>query len=79
GCQVFGEDGLLGVVHEVVDNGAHALLKVHRQQAQEGADPLALLDAKGKQQETLGPFVAAHVQHVDIAARRIDTDWPVDF
>jgi 16S rRNA processing protein RimM len=70
---------LLGVVHEVVDNGAHALLKVHRQQAQEAAEPLALLDAKGKPQEILVPFVAAHVQHVDIAARRIDTDWPVDF
>jgi len=79
GCQVFGAEGLLGVVHEVVDNGAHALLKVHRLQAQEGVEPLALLDAKGKPQETLVPFVAAHVQHVDIAARRIDTDWPVDF
>ena len=79
GCQVFGAEGLLGVVHEVVDNGAHALLKVHRQRAQEVAEPLALLDAKGKPQETLVPFVAAHVQHVDIAARRIDTDWPVDF
>ena len=79
GCQVFGEDGLLGVVHEVVDNGAHALLKVHRLQAQDAAEPLALLDAKGKPQEILVPFVAAHVQHVDITARRIDTDWPVDF
>jgi ribosomal 30S subunit maturation factor RimM len=24
------------------------------------------------------PFVAAHVQHVDIVARRIETDWPLD-
>ncbi|MEI6837977.1 MAG: ribosome maturation factor RimM [Alcaligenaceae bacterium] len=78
-CQVFGEGVLLGVVHEVVDNGAHALLKVHRLQTQEAGEPLALLDAKGKPQEMLVPFVAAHVQHVDIAARRIDTDWPIDF
>ena len=79
GCQVFGEGSLIGVVHEVVDNGAHALLKLHRLQAQEAGEPLALLDAKGKPQEMLVPFVAAHVQHVDIVARRIDTDWPVDF
>jgi 16S rRNA processing protein RimM len=26
----------------------------------------------------LVPFVAAHVQHVDIVARRIETDWPLD-
>jgi 16S rRNA processing protein RimM len=79
GCRVFGEAGLLGVVNEVVDNGAHALLKVHRLQEQAAGPPLALLDAKGKPQEMLVPFVAAHVQHVDIVARRIDTDWPLDF
>lgn len=79
GCQVFGDGVLIGIVHEVIDNGAHALLKVHRLQSQDAAQPLALLDEKGKPQEMLVPFVAAHVQHVDIVARRIDTDWPLDF
>lgn len=68
GCQVFTEDQLMGQVQEVLDNGAHAILRV----------TTLKLDAKGRPQEVLVPFVAAHVQHVDIKARRIETDWPFD-
>ncbi len=71
---------LIGQVAEVVDNGAHALLRVVRMQPSSTiAAPVALLDAKDRSIEVLIPFVAAHVQHVDIVARRIDTDWPLDF
>jgi 16S rRNA processing protein RimM len=71
---------LIGQVTEVVDNGAHALLRVIRMQpASTVAEPVPMLDAKDKPIEVLIPFVAAHVQHVDIVARRIDTDWPLDF
>ncbi len=71
---------LIGRVAEVIDNSAHALLRVLRLSAADGqTEPTPLLDEKGRQQEVLVPFVAAHVQHVDIAARRIDTDWPLDF
>lgn len=68
GCQVFTEDHLMGQVQEVLDNGAHAILRV----------TTLNLDAKGCPQEVLVPFVAAHVQHVDIKKRRIETDWPFD-
>jgi len=36
-------------------------------------------DAKGRAVELLVPFVAAHVESVDLAARRIDSNWPADF
>ncbi len=68
GCQVFTEDQLMGQVQEVLDNGAHAILRVTTPK----------LDAKGRPQEVLVPFVAAYVQHVDIKKRRIETDWPFD-
>jgi 16S rRNA processing protein RimM len=80
GCMVFGDSVLIGVVAEVIDNGAHALLRVLRMTATDPqSEPTFILDEKGRQQDVLVPFVAAHVQHVDIAARRIDTDWPLDF
>jgi 16S rRNA processing protein RimM len=84
GCTVWGEENgeavLLGVVDEVLDNGAHALLRVLRQRQAPGqAAPEPILDAKGRPVEVLVPFVQAHVQAVDLAKRRIDSDWPLDF
>jgi len=89
GCMVYGQDDqspvaansvLIGEVAEVIDNSAHALLRVVRlSSADAQSAPTPVLDEKGRPQEVLVPFVAAHVQHVDIAARRIDTDWPLDF
>jgi 16S rRNA processing protein RimM len=88
GCMVYSQasdtdTSLIGEVIEVVDNGAHALLRVNRlQQNPQASNEQAftpVLDAKGRPVDVLIPFVAAHVQHVDIAARRIDTDWPIDF
>lgn len=70
---------LLGVVHEVGDNGAHAILQVHRQRLLPDGTTENVLDAKGRPQELLIPFVAAHVSKVDLSARRIDTDWPDTF
>ena len=84
GCQVFSEGKQMGVVQEVLDNGAHAILRVERfvvspdQPADSEANPVLMLDAKGRPQEMLVPFVAAHVQGVDILKRRIETDWPFD-
>jgi len=83
-CFVFSEGQLVGIVEEVVDNGAHAILRVQRMTLEGDQTPTAdnvpqpVLDAKGRPQEILVPFVAAHVQHVDIASRRIETDWPLD-
>jgi 16S rRNA processing protein RimM len=65
GLQVFNRDGaLLGEVAGLIDNGAHSVLQVR-------ADPTAA--------ETLIPFVAAYVDAVDLAARRIDVDWGLDY
>lgn len=80
GCEVHGVDEAeapvrLGRVREVMDNGAHAVLHVTRLDAL--GQPL--LDAKGREASLMVPFVAAHVHAVDVASRRIDTDWPVDF
>jgi 16S rRNA processing protein RimM len=83
-CYVYSEAQLVGVVLEVVDNGAHAILRVQRMSLAGDQTPSiehmpqVILDAKGRPEEILVPFVAAHVQHVDIAARRIETDWPLD-
>ncbi len=80
GCLVYGQSELIGSVAEVIDNGAHALLRVNRlQQLTPDAEPVPMLDSKDRPLEELVPFVAAHVQNVDIVARRIDTDWPLDF
>lgn len=83
GCRLWGErDGvpeLIGTVSEVVDNGAHAVLRVARMAAGPGGESVALEDSRGRALEVLVPFVAAHVHHVDLAARRLDSDWPVDF
>jgi len=84
GCRLYGaaEDGgsaLMGLVQDVADNGAHAVLRVARAGLDAQGAPVPLLDAKGHPMEVLVPFVAAHIQAVDLAARRIDSDWPLDF
>ena len=84
GCHLYGagDDGgsaLIGVVREVADNGAHALLRVERAALDAQGAPAAVLDARGRPLEVLVPFVAAHIRAVDLAARRIDSDWPLDF
>ena len=81
GCSLYtsaaGEPALIGVVDEVLDNGAHAVLKVLCQKVgAEGPEPI--LNAKGRPAEMLVPFVRAHIHAVDLAARRIDSDWPAD-
>ena len=65
GLQVFNRDGVhLGQVTGLLDNGAQSVLRVR---------------ADAQSPERLIPFVAAHVDRVDQAARRIDVDWGVDY
>lgn len=84
GCELWGvRDGapvLIGNVTEVIDNGAHALLRVARstgRDAEEHRSPTRSTTVDVP--DALVPFVGAHVQRVDLAARRIDSNWPVDF
>jgi len=65
GLQVFNRDGvLLGEVAGLIDNGAHSVLR---------------LQAAPSAPERLIPFVAAYVDRVDLAARRIEVDWGLDY
>jgi len=83
GCAVHGEhEGrsvLLGVVEDVMDNGVHAILRVARQALDEQGATVPVCDDKGRNVESLIPFVAAHVLAVDLANRRLDTNWPAEF
>lgn len=84
GCWLYGEDdtgqaALIGQVSDMFDNGAHAVMQVVCHQTASGdGEPAPLLDAKGRQQETLVPFVGAHVLQVDLANKKIVSNWPVD-
>jgi len=84
GCLVAGRQGdqpvLLGQVDDIFDNGAHPVLQVaagHVDDTTGRFEPA--LDARGRARHILVPFVAAHVLDVDLAARRIDSNWPADF
>lgn len=83
GCAFYSgaDDELVqvGVVDDVMDNGAHAILRVLLQDASSsGGQPTPKLDAKGRPVEMLVPFVGAHILAVDLTARRIDSNWPTD-
>jgi 16S rRNA processing protein RimM len=67
GLGVVNREGIvLGEVVAVEDHGAHPLLRV------------AAPGAQGSR-ERLIPFVDAHVDRVDLAARRIEVDWQPDY
>lgn len=72
GLQVVNREGVtLGEVSGLLDNGAQSVLQVRDDAAADAAgQPVA---------ERLIPFVAAYIDHVDLAARRIDVDWGVDY
>ncbi|HUH87390.1 MAG TPA: ribosome maturation factor RimM [Pusillimonas sp.] len=83
GCLLYGQadntPALIGQVVEVSDNGAHAVLHVARARLDEHGQVVLLQNQKGRNIEVLVPFVQAHVHTVDIAAKRLDSDWPVEF
>jgi 16S rRNA processing protein RimM len=58
------QDELLGSVADLLDTGPHCVLRIT---PPEGGD------------ERLVPFVAAYVDQVDLAARRIVVDWGLDY
>ena len=61
----------LGTVTDLIDTGAHSVLRLRRPDAVEGAS----LEAS----ERLIPFVAAFIDDVSLAERRITVDWGLDF
>ncbi len=66
GLEVVNREGVaLGRVAGVTEHGAHPLLRVERGNRGVG--------------ECLIPYVPAHVDRVDLAARRITVDWGIDY
>jgi 16S rRNA processing protein RimM len=83
GCRLYGEQGsetvLLGEIIEVIDNGAHGVLRVVRACETEGGVLEHLLNEKGRAQEVLVPFVQAHVHTVDLQNKSLYSNWPADW
>jgi len=64
GMAVVNRDGcVLGTVADFVESGAHPIVRV----------------AQPDGPERLIPWIQQYVDGVDVAQRRIDVDWPVDF
>ncbi|HOZ64340.1 MAG TPA: ribosome maturation factor RimM [Burkholderiaceae bacterium] len=67
GLNVINREGIaLGSVKELLSTGAQTVLVMGYEQ-------------DGKPQERMIPFVAAYVDDVDLAARRITVDWQPDY
>lgn len=72
GLQVVNDAGVdLGVVADMIDNGAHSVLRIEF--------PSTGKDGKPVTGERLIPFVGAYVKTVDQAAKRIVVDWEADY
>lgn len=72
GLDVANRDGVaLGRVADLLDTGAHSVLRVVA--AEVGAD------GKPVEHERLIPFVAAYIDEVSLAERRIRVDWGLDY
>lgn len=72
GLDVVNEAGVaLGRVADLIDNGAHAVLRVEY--------PLLGKDGEPVTGERLIPFVGVYVKTVDQAAKRIVVDWEADY
>jgi len=68
GLDVVNRDGVaLGSVADLIDTGPHCVLRC------------AFTDAEGKPAERLIPFVAAYIDSVSLAQRRIVADWGLDY
>lgn len=65
------QDESLGKVADLLDTGAHSVLRV----VHETTDA----DGKPAEGERLIPFVAAYIDTVDLPGRRIVVDWGLDY
>lgn len=72
GLSVLNRDGvLLGSVTDLLETGAHCVLRVRR--------PDAAADAPPDEAERLIPFVGAYVDEVDLPGKRLLVDWGLDY
>lgn len=83
GCRVYGENNqgdaaVIGQVTDVMDNGAHGILRVARAVVDPDGTLVMQYDHKGRPVEVLIPFVAAHVHTIDLEQRQLFSNWPID-
>ena len=72
GLDVVNEAGVeLGKVADLLDNGAHSVLRIEYPSTDKNGKPVT--------GERLIPFVGAYVKTVDQAAKRIVVDWDADY
>ncbi|HSW02986.1 ribosome maturation factor RimM [Aquabacterium sp.] len=72
GLTVINRDGaVLGTVSDLLDTGAHSVLRVRRPDVAPGASL--------EESERLIPFVAAYIDDVSLSERRITVDWGLDY
>lgn len=72
GLEVVNREGVvLGTVTDLLDTGPHSVLRVQPKEVPAG---MSALEA-----ERLIPFVAAYVDQVDLAQKRITVDWGADY
>ena len=72
GLDVESEAGVaLGRVADLIDNGAHSILRIEYPSTDKDGKPVA--------GERLIPFVGVYVKTVDRAAKRIVVDWDADY
>ncbi len=67
----------LGTVHDMMDNGAHPILRVTRAVVQ--VDGVKPDDVTVPAQEILIPFVEQFVKTVDRQGKKITVDWGLDY
>jgi 16S rRNA processing protein RimM len=72
GLAVVNRDGAaLGTVAEMMDTGAHSVMRLTAESVDEAGTPRTI--------ERLVPFVAAYIDEVSLAERRIVADWGLDY
>jgi 16S rRNA processing protein RimM len=72
GLSVVNREGeALGEVIDLLDTGAHSVLRLRR--------PDAAPDTQQAEAERLIPFVAAFIDNVSLDQRRITVDWGLDY
>lgn len=69
----------LGMVDQVTENVAHAILDIVVGSKNENGEFIAKLDAKSRPVHVLVPFVSAHITDVNLQAKRIISNWPIDY
>ena len=80
GLAVLNRQGeALGTVVGLIDSGAHSVLRLQRPELVDDTADGAANNTPPDDTERLIPFVAAFIDNVNLAERRITVDWGLDY